>query len=253
MQNLASTMQNQFSPASRKGARKCERVAFFGYRFRLELPTLIGINHTFRQINGDPGMSGNRPELGFQPQEFAQMMQRVADGSQEAARELFQRYGPHIRRVVRRRLDPRLRPKFDSIDFVQEVWTSFFAHELQKDRFERPENLMRLLVTMTYHKVTDAFRKRLQSQQYDVNREHSLDSSTVTRNGDLISGEPSPAQVAETEEEWRRLLQRFPERSQLILNMLRHGYDPTEIAKRLVVNPKTVRRLIEELGGRHQR
>src|SRR5262249_14283511 len=61
-------------------------------------------------------------------QELRGLMERIRAGSQEAARELCDRYGSHILRVVRRKLDKKLRSKFDSVDFLQSVWTSFFVN-----------------------------------------------------------------------------------------------------------------------------
>jgi RNA polymerase sigma-70 factor (ECF subfamily) len=174
-------------------------------------------------------------------------MRRVAEGSQEAASELYRRYGPHIRRVVRRRLDPRLRPKFDSVDFVQDVWGSFFAHEFQKDDFRGPEALLKLLVTMTYNKVTEAFRKRLQSQSYDISLEHALDSATVKRQGEPAATDPTPVQVAEAHECWEKLLQGQSVRAQHILQLLREGHSHAEIARQLGLHDKEVSRLLDRL------
>src|SRR5947209_4816813 len=48
--------------------------------------------------------------------EFKNLMRRVQEGSEDAARELLDRYGEHILRVVRRKLSRQLRSKFDSVD-----------------------------------------------------------------------------------------------------------------------------------------
>ncbi len=58
---------------------------------------------------------------------YRDLMYRVQEGSEDAAWELVQRYGGYVRRAVRRVLDRRLRPKFDSLDFVQLVWQSFLV------------------------------------------------------------------------------------------------------------------------------
>lgn len=71
-------------------------------------------------------------------QVFASLMQRVREGSQDAAHELFQQYGPHILRIVRRKLHKTMRSKYDSSDFVQAVWASFFAIEPAQYHFEAP-------------------------------------------------------------------------------------------------------------------
>ena len=75
------------------------------------------------------------------PTNFHDLMRRVRDGSEDAAWEFNRRYGGYIRRAVRRVLNPKLRSKFDSIDFVQLVWLSFFRMRDNADRFEKPQHL----------------------------------------------------------------------------------------------------------------
>ena len=58
--------------------------------------------------------------------DFPSLMQQISMGSEDAAWELVERYGELIRRAVRRVLNKKLRSKFDSLDFVQLVWSSFF-------------------------------------------------------------------------------------------------------------------------------
>ena len=72
--------------------------------------------------------------------EFRSLIRRVRGGSEEAAWELVREYGEAIRRAVRRALHVSLRPKFDSLDFVQIVWKSFFRARTI-DRFESPQDL----------------------------------------------------------------------------------------------------------------
>jgi RNA polymerase sigma factor (sigma-70 family) len=195
-------------------------------------------------------MAENDPALEKQSQEFGRLMEQVAAGSQEAARELYRRYGPYIRRVVRRKLDARLRPKFDSGDFEQDVWASFFAHDFQKEPFDRPEALVKLLVTLTCHKVTDAFRKRLVGQKYNVQREHSLDSSTVTREGELVAPDDTPSQAVADQDQWEHFFQRQTDRGQQMLELFRQGKTHCQIAQEVGMNEKTVRRLLYQLALR---
>src|SRR4051794_15485658 len=51
---------------------------------------------------------------------------RIQAGDEEAARELLARYEAEVRLVVRRQLPRLLRSRFDSLDFLQSVWGSFF-------------------------------------------------------------------------------------------------------------------------------
>src|SRR6516164_1101831 len=51
---------------------------------------------------------------------------RIQQGDDDAARELLARYEAEVRLVVRRQLPRLLRSRFDSLDFLQSVWGSFF-------------------------------------------------------------------------------------------------------------------------------
>ena len=180
--------------------------------------------------------------------EFKLLMQRVREGSEEAARELLRRYGEHILRVVRRKLHKKLRPKFDSCDFVQAVWASFFANAPRKYTFDHPQALIAFLVTLAQNKVVEAVRQRFQRQKYNVNREHSLEGSVACEAAELAARQPTPSQVAVANEEWHRLLAELPAHYQRMLLLLREGHTQREIAQQLGVNERTIRRVIDKLN-----
>jgi RNA polymerase sigma-70 factor (ECF subfamily) len=173
--------------------------------------------------------------------EFAELMHRLRGGSEEAARELLDRYGQHILRVVRRKLSRELRSKFDSVDFVQAVWASFFADVPRRQGIDHPKALLAFLVTLAQNKVVDAVRQRMQTNRYSVNRERALDPTLAAR-------EPSPSQVAIANDEWRHLLADLPDHYQRMLVLLREGHSQKDIAREIGVNEKTVRRVLEKLN-----
>jgi RNA polymerase sigma factor (sigma-70 family) len=180
--------------------------------------------------------------------EFHDLMRRLGEGSEDAARELLDRYGEHILRVVRRKLSRDLRSKFDSQDFVQAVWASFFAKLPRRRGFDRPQALIAFLVTLAQNKVVDAVRQRLQTQKYNVNRERRLEGSVAAEAEALVAREPTPSEVAVANDEWRRLLAELPERYQRMLVLLREGYSQKDIAHELGVNEKTIRRVLDKLS-----
>src|SRR5580693_9525226 len=92
---------------------------------------------------------------------FAGFIRRIRDGDEQAARELVERYQPVIRREVKMRLrDPRLYRRFDWTDICQSVMASFFVRAAagQYD-LEQPDQLLRLLVVMTRHKLANQARR----------------------------------------------------------------------------------------------
>src|SRR5260370_21457217 len=115
------------------------------------------------------------PPMSLPEDDFRQLMTRVRAGSEEAARELFDRYSGHISRVVRRRLHSRLRTQYDSLDFLQAVWASFFAVPLEEYTFDHPEDLVRFLARMAYNKVVDVTRRRFGTVKHNINSERPFE------------------------------------------------------------------------------
>jgi len=176
--------------------------------------------------------------------DFHGLMDQVLAGSEEAARDLVALYGPAVLRAVRRQLNQRLRSKFDSEDFVQDVWASFFAAPPRLNNFKTPDDLAGFLVGVARHKVLDAVRQRLQRQRYNLNREQSLHDASRPVRERLIATQPSPSTAAMNKEEWEELLRRQPLVYRRILLKVREGQSPAEIAADQAISERTVRRVI---------
>jgi len=187
------------------------------------------------------------PKSGFQ-----NLMEQIADGSESAVESLLGLYGDHLCRAVRRRLNRALRPKFDTSDFVQAVWASFFCDRGQLARFEHSGDFVAFLTKMANNKVVDECRRRLQTQKANVNRERSL-SEDASGETVLPGREPTPSQVAIGHEQWERMMGGVPSHHRPILKLRAAGSTHEEIASLLGVNEKTVRRVLNKLRGRMER
>ena len=99
---------------------------------------------------------------------------RIHAGDEDAARELLTRYEAEVRLVVRRQLPRMLRSRFDSVDFLQSVWGSFF-HRVRTvpTEFEDGRHLVAFLARAAKNKVIDEFRKA-GSQKQDMRREEPI-------------------------------------------------------------------------------
>ena len=95
----------------------------------------------------------------FDDSPFETAVKKLSTGSEEAIWDFIQTYGPHIQRVVRRRLHHKLRSKFDTVDFVKMVWVSFFASPDRIAQFETPEDVIRYLFVMAKNKVIEESRR----------------------------------------------------------------------------------------------
>src|SRR6516164_8828813 len=116
---------------------------------------------------------------------FADFIRRIRDGDDQAARELVQLYEPVIRREVRLRLrDQRLASRYD---------------------LEQPDQLRRLLVTMTRHKLTKQVRRH-RADRRDYRRLESRDPAYLEGRP---AADPSPSRLVagrELLDEFRRQL-----------------------------------------------
>ena len=185
--------------------------------------------------------------------QFEELVAQLKGGSQDAAWDLVELYGPHILRVVRRNLTRELRPKFDSQDFVQAVWASFFTH---RDRFldiDRPEQLVGLLAATARHKIVDEMRRRLETLKHDVRRERSMDDSNVVVKQKLVSGDATPSQIAMARERWSQLMVQQSEQHREIVNLRLAGETHEAIACTLGISKKTVQRVLRRLLQENER
>lgn len=174
-------------------------------------------------------------------------MDRVREGSEDAARELVDQYGESIRRAVRRALHERLRSKFDSLDFVQIVWNSLFRGRDKLGRFGRPEELTAYLVTMARNKVGMEVRRRLMTEKHGVKHEESLEQLQASGNMNIPSRQPTPIDEAIAHEQWDRLLEGRPEYYRRIVQLRLQGNTYKEIAGVVGVDERTVRRVLKRL------
>ena len=180
--------------------------------------------------------------------DFRTLMCRIGEGSQDAAWELVNRYGDEIRRAVRRVLNAKLRSKFDSLDFVQLVWKSFFEVRDRIDQFSRPEELAAYLVTMARNKVGMEVRRRLMTEKYNVRHEQPLTRLNAADGClDATGQQPTPADVAIAHEQWERMLKDQPDHCREIIHLRLQGHTYQSIADAVHVDKRTVCRFFKKL------
>jgi RNA polymerase sigma factor (sigma-70 family) len=175
-------------------------------------------------------------------QSFRGLLARVIEGCPGAAEQLQEQYGRHIKRVVRHRLPRQLRARFDSLDFVQDVWASFYR--LPGRQFNEPEHLIAYLTRMARHKVADA-TKEMQSVKRDLGREQRLETdSNQHTDENLFAKDATPSEAAIGRELWEQMLEMQPAAYRVVLTMLRDGRSQGEVAERLQLSRRTIQRIL---------
>jgi RNA polymerase sigma-70 factor (ECF subfamily) len=177
--------------------------------------------------------------------EFTQLVDGLRTGNPTAAEEICRRFAPFLRAAVRRQLHPQLRTRFDSLDFVQDVWANFLAIPGDRYTFDTPQALLKFLMQIAQRRVTDAFRSRFENQRDNITRE--VNPEEFEGGSQPRSSTPTPSLLAIADEEWERLLNRFPIGHRAIIERLREGYTLEDVARISGVSLATVNRIVRRL------
>jgi RNA polymerase sigma-70 factor (ECF subfamily) len=182
---------------------------------------------------------------------FAEFLGRVRAGDEEAARELVRKYEAAIRLEVRVRLRQRqLRRYFDSMDICQSVLGSFFVRvALGQFDLGRPEELLKLLVTMTRNKLAYQVRRQ-RAKNRDCRRVTDVPVQEVE------AGVPGPGQVAAGREALEQFRARLSAEERRLADLRAQGRAWAEIAQYMGGTPQARRvqlaraadRVARELG-----
>jgi RNA polymerase sigma-70 factor (ECF subfamily) len=201
-------------------------------------------------VPGDEEVVGEEGAMKMTQAEFAELAGRARDGDDDAIRLLLDQLEPDVRLAVRKWLPRLLRTQFDSMDFVQRVWTSVFARQgLDPTQFEKREHLLGYLNGVAHNKVTEEYRRRTKVQKYNLRREESLYVKRGDREEpmDLPGSDPTPSAALQREDCLARLTAGRADWEAEVIRLREAGLTYDQIAERTGVSDRTARRVIEDL------
>lgn len=172
---------------------------------------------------------------------FAQLVTKARNGSEDAARELIEKYEGHVLRAVRCKMAKAMRSKFDSEDFVQAVWQSVFCNRDARLTADTPEKFIKLLAVIARNKVLDEQRRRLDTLKHDLSRESLYEDGAAQVTS-------TPSQIFIATETLEQLLANEPAHYQEVVRLRAQGCTQGEIAKRTGMAERTVRRVLARLS-----
>lgn len=170
-------------------------------------------------------------------------------GDQDAARQLFDRYVERLLALAKRRISQRLASRVDPEDVVQSVFRTFFDRaKAGQFHIEDQNDVCKLLARITVHKTLRqiAFHKA-------AKRDPSMETAQATdgqeRLGELLDREPTPEEANVFVDQLEHFLNRLRPQDRQILEMRMQGYNNLEIAEKLNVSDRKIRRLMERVRG----
>ena len=129
------------------------------------------------------------------------LIQRAADGDEDAARLLFSRHRDRLRRMVRLRLNRRLQARVDDSDILQEAMVEA-TRKLPEYAAEPKIPFFLWLRTLTGLKLAEIHRRNLGVEMRDADRVVSLhrgalpEANSITLAAQLLGKLTTPSQTA---------------------------------------------------------
>lgn len=174
------------------------------------------------------------------------LLARARAGDAAAADELCRKVEPAVLAAIRRNLHPGLRTRYDSIDFMQDVWASVLADPPAGQTFDSPEKVVGYFTQVARNKVASTTRQRFASVSDNIAREDGRGSAT-----DPPARSGTPSQWAVAGERWARILARLPPGHRVIAERLREGHTQEDIARLSGLSLSTVNRVFRRLKEIH--
>jgi RNA polymerase sigma factor (sigma-70 family) len=173
------------------------------------------------------------------------VLEKLCSGDPAAAEKVFLAFEPYLRMVVRKKLPPRLRAKFDSMDVVQSVWADVLCGFREAGwRFADEAHLRAFLVKLTRHRFIDQLRRHRTA----VARERPL--GELAQADQPVSRLPSPSELLQADELGQRMLALCSAEHREIVRSRMRGIPVAEIATRTGLHVGSVHRILHELACR---
>jgi RNA polymerase sigma-70 factor, ECF subfamily len=205
--------------------------------------------------------------------EMDALIRQAVAGDQQAAGELFGRFHDRLLRMVRLRMDQRLKGRVDSEDIIQETYIDA-AQRLEGYAAKPPMSFFVWLRYLAAQKLIDAQRHHLGAEKRDAARDVSLyrgpmpEASSASLAAQLLGRLTSPSVAAiraETQIKVQEVLHSMDaiDREVLVLRHFEHlsnaevaellGIAPATASKRYITALKRLKAILAGIPGFEER
>ncbi|SRR5579875_376929 len=196
-------------------------------KFFLHLALLETIGDNFlvqQELPDEPAMTTNPS--------FDELMSRLRQGDNEAARQLFERFADRLIALARQQLSAQLRGRIDPEDVIQSVFRSFFRRQQETGfRLRDWDDLWALLTRMTLHKLGLHIAYHLAECRSILRESEEHVYQKDVASWTVLAREPTPLEAMIFSETVEELLRPLNSRDRTIAMLALQGYTRHEIAE----------------------
>ncbi len=179
-----------------------------------------------------------------------QLVIRIHDGDRTAYDQLFMRYYPRIKLLVKCHMLDKLKAQVEADDIIQDVYGEVFRN-FHKFQYSDPDSFYKWIVTVIGWKIRDSDKyffktaKRQPAETYSLSSKASASDTSAMELGDCIaSSQETPSQIVMGKEGYQMLakaMERLPANFRRVIQ-LRHLEQKTvqETAEEMSMRPNAV-------------
>ena len=181
--------------------------------------------------------------------ESIELLNRIRQGDERAAADLFERYVERLIRLAQSRLSAKLQRRVDAEDVVQSVYRSFFSHARSgRYQLQQSGDLWRLLAAITVNKVRNQARHgRAQKRAVTAEETAVLNTTTLGLSPEAVCQAPTPEELGVLLEEIENEMRGLSQLKRQIVELRLQGVANEEIAEQVRCTERTVQRTLKQL------
>lgn len=191
--------------------------------------------------------------MSLEEERWQRLIKGLRDGNRQVVNDFCLQYGDPLNRLADKHLPAGLRRRIGPEDVVQSACRTFLRRaQVGEFQLADSDDLWRLLCAITLTKVREQARFHLR-QRRGLDREVDPTPASPDTSGSIwhpAAPGPTPGEAAEFADQFQQLIAGLDEEERQVVDLKLQECTNEEVASRLGISERTVRRIVKRLQSR---